>query len=500
MRSDGAALQLQPVRSRSGWARLGLLPLALAGLVGVASLAESDVVGGPQLAVRFGLLFAVTIAYAKYALSRNPIPSQLPFVWAAMLLTEFVVSPLLDIAAGTFVRESYGDATALSSAVAACALFVLGLWVGTAFFDRINRTRSRGTAELSRVVLEIPLRALVALVGFAAVALAAELWVLRASGVFGGDLVDARGAGLIGTTIAAPLVRLADVGTLLGSWYAEVGHSGRARRRSLWVALGCAAVAAVMPIMLQQRFGLLQTAMYFIMPKLLAGRRYGRISQSAVMAVLPFLLAAAVLINSVTGTYRQIRMSGGAAAVSDAFAVAVNGGVGESHFRHLWLLSQLIQRGIDEPGFGGLYYDVPFLGDMLIILPRAIFPGKPVTTMEVVNGVMFGRQFGALDRGSASVHTASVWNQFYILGGAIGILPLAALFAMLALGMWRYAMGRAQQPAFLVVAVMVWIQLGWLSFNVALTTVELPGMALAFWLTRRTQPRVAVQRGASGRP
>lgn len=504
MRSVRSAQALTVPRRRLALIFLGLAPLVVGSVIAVALLSGgAEQYGLSGLAPQMGVLFAVAIGYAAYALWRYPVPSDLPFIWAALILIEFVITPVIDIATNRYAGESHAFADSMGRAAGACTLFVVGLWAGTAAFGRHFRGQRPGTANFLPASVDIPGRTPLILLACAGVALLAELWVLGTSGIVGGDLAAARGAALIGTTAAMPLVRLADVATLLGSWYAEVGSNPTLRRRCGRMALVAAAVASLMPIMLQQRFGLLQTAMYFLLPKLIARKWLGWRSQATLLTVLPLLLVGAVGVNILTGAYRQLKMTYGSAHTEDILAIASSGGLGESHFRHLWLLSQLMRNGVDSPDFNGLYSGVPIVGDLLIILPRALFPSKPVTTMEVVNGVMFGRHFSALDRGSASVYTASVWNQFYMFGGTWGMVPLAAALAYFALMAWHAALRRASRPTGVVLATMLWVQLGWLTFNVALTSVELPGMLIAYFVARQlrrsSRPAAPVlSRGAQG--
>jgi hypothetical protein len=93
---------MDPARHFRGPLALGLSPLVVASLFALARLVADSpsMTGGAGLTARAGALFALTIAFAFYALSRYPALHLLPAMWAILLLIEFVISPVHDILRG----------------------------------------------------------------------------------------------------------------------------------------------------------------------------------------------------------------------------------------------------------------------------------------------------------------------------------------------------------------------------------------------------------------
>ncbi|MBP7675529.1 MAG: hypothetical protein KBB14_04335 [Thermoanaerobaculia bacterium] len=442
--------------------------IALASLAG----AGEGAAGAGELVVVVGALFALTIGFSYYALSRFPSFHLLPGVWAVLALVEFVVSPAYDILYDQLGAGTVPSAESLSAAFGVCGLFVAGLWAGVAVAH--SQTHG-GTKALSGQIATY--RATPVIVAFAMVSLATELFILSASGAFSGSIVSARFEGLIGTSALMPLVRLVNVGTLLGSWLSVVEVRAAARRRYFRLALMSAAVALLMPLVLQQRFGLLQAVGYLVLPLLAAGKILTRRRQKMLYIGLGLLLIGVWVGNELSAALRGSIIANETFRIEDA--LVRNEGMGATHFRHLRLLAVLMDRGVDEPSFGGLYEGHPFVGDLLIILPRKLFPNKPVTTAEVINGVAHGEVFTALDRGRYSVHTTSLWIQLYVLGGRIWIFPLAFAFSCGSVLLMDWIARRPPAAMWEAVGGVLWFTFGWLGFNVALLPMEIPGMFLA---------------------
>jgi hypothetical protein len=214
--------------------------------------------------------------------------------------------------------------------------------------------------------------------------------------------------------------------------------------------------------------------------------------------VFPFIMLLAFTGNRLTGSWRQLQFTTPEAGLSDLLDQEARKEPPESHFRHMLLLSNLIQKRVDDPAFGGLYNATPVVGDLLIIIPRVLYPAKPITTMEVVNSVALGQKFEALDRGKHSVDTASLWVQLYLLGGTAGMLPLAFAFAFGSFLVWNWAFQRRHYAPYLVATAVLWVAFGWLSFNVVFTTMELPGMLLGIVLVRFFFPAKRIADAAQG--
>jgi hypothetical protein len=461
---------------------LGLLPLALAGGLALTRLAAVDGVA-VELIGPFAGLFATTLGFAYYALSRNPGVHQLPFIWVFLLLMEFVLSPIHDLLLDIYPLESSIFVAAMRTAIIACALFTLGIWLGLLAANRVSRRRGPYPLHSAVPRYQTGPMAILIVVGFAGAGLATEIYILASSGALAGDLLFARGAGLIGSTALMPLVRLADIATLLASWLSLVAISPIMRRRFFWLALVSLSASLVMPLVLQQRFGLLQSSFYFALPRLASGRWLALRSRRFFFALIPLLLIAAFMGNFATGVARGMNLKSEQVNWREILR-SESEDRETNHFRHMWLLADLVERGVDEPNFGGLYEGVPILGDFLIILPRVWFPEKPITSMEVVNGVAMGIYFSALDRGTVSVSTGSLWIQLYLLGGTSGMVFLAFVFSFGSVLLWGFSMRRTDRAVYVIMACVLWVQLGWLAFNVVLTTLEIPGMLLGMLAVR----------------
>jgi hypothetical protein len=427
-------------------------------------------------------LSGTTLAFSYYALSRYPSLHELPFIWVVLLLIEFVISPIHESFFGDLTTNRSHLTLARSEAFVACTLFVLGLWLGLALARRLQRV-AHAPARSEPVQFQIATPAAVPLIiGCMTVSLAAELCVLWMSGAAQGDLEWSRGGGLIGTSPLTPLIRLGNVATLLSSYLSIVDPRRPHRRLFGALALGATAAAMVMPLSLGQRFGIMQAIGYLALPRIGAGLWLRLRTRALMLGLLPVALVTGWSLNALSSAVR------GGIVSKEGFdrqrLEEVMKYDSPEHFQHLMLLSELIDRGVNEPGFGGLYDGFPMVGDALILLPRVWYPGKPITTMEVVNGVMGGYSYTSLDRATTSCYTASLWVQFYVLGSSVLMLPLSFAFGLLSMLCWGWANHHANSAIHVVLACMLWFTLGWLAFNVALTTIELPGMVLALALLR----------------
>jgi hypothetical protein len=480
---------------RVGFFVLGII-CALA-LDHVANASEG-LEGVSELTVAFGALFVVAIGFAYYALPRYPKVSHLPFLWVLLVMIEFVISPLYDIFLDLYPFSSQHWVWAMSRAVEVCALSTAGLWLALALHDHLKASNDYPVESGDRT-LRPANRALFIILVSAAIAAVAEIYIVAISGAAEGDITSARGSGLIGTSILMPIERLADIGTLMGSWLSVHAVERRARRAFLGVSFVCLLVALIVPVMLQQRFGIMQSFLYFAYPRLSTGTWLGPRARVLMYIFLPFVLFAAFSLNTLTSSLRYLSISDTRVSIPEMLDKAIEDN-NATHFRHMQLLANLIEKGLDEKAFGGLWEDVtPFWGDMLLVLPRALFPEKPLTTMEVVNSVDVGRQFTAKNRGEKSVETASLWTQLYILGGLWGILPLTFLFGLLGMLSWNWAMARSSSPALLIMAAVLWLNFGWLSLNVCFTFMDAPGMLLGMSLyalappISRSRPRLSMR-------
>lgn len=456
--------------------RFGLLALALAATAAAIRLGYLAEAVLPS--ILFGLLAFTTLGFAYDALRRSLGVHALPFVWASLALLEFVISPSFDIATGSLTLESERQLAGFERAILACWLFVVGTWIGWRFAlskAPADRRYPLESPEPTRTHRFLPLL----LLAFVGLALSAATYVIGSSGALSGDLRYARGEGLIGTTVLLPLLRLADLASLVASWLSVTASAASARRRYFVIALVALCAAVLMPIALQQRFGVLQALAYFALPRLARNFSASPVYRARLLSWLPLLLVGVLLSNAATALIREFVVGGERVALDVTFAQRILQGEGGSHFRHARLLATLIENGADERHFGGLYDGVPFVGDLLIIVPRVLVPDKPLTTMEIVNSLAMGRSFTALDRGSAAIYTSSLWVQLYLFGGLWSLLPLAAAFASLTFVAWQAAMRRTHSAVGVAITGVLWIQCGWLSYNVAFTTIEIPGMMVA---------------------
>lgn len=470
----------QRPRQRSGrYLLLGLAPIVVAGTAALfrATGLPSDVGNDHAFAIAMlGVLFLVSTGFYFFALQRHPAPHLLPAVWGALILLEFVVSPVHDVLVSDLLSGGPLWLDALSRACVACSLFVGGTWAGLAVATRSARVppvdpRHRRPVHVSTG------RATFLIGNFLAIGAVSQVWILYSSGALSGDVNVARGAGLIGTSLLSPLVRLSNFATLLASWLSVVATRPEHRRRFFRLALLSFAASLIVPLALSQRFGLIQALAYLAMPKWMAGMWIGATRRRVFLGLLPLLLALAFTANSITGALRGISLRGERVDSLQAVLAQAESGRGATHFRHLMLLADLIEKGIDQPNRDLAY--APFVGDMLIVLPRALFPNKPVTTMEEVNSVALGRIFRATDRGSVSVHTSSLWVQLYLLGGTWGMPVLAFCFSFGAFRLWAWSMNRPGDPRFAVVSAGMFLSFGWLAYNVVFAPMEVPGMLLA---------------------
>lgn len=431
----------------------------------------------PEVPLMLVVLSCISTFVAFDILRRFNSPHHLPFVWATLLLIEFVVSPAFDCYAGIL---EYGgrraDASLLSAAIV-CTLFVVGTWLGV-------RLAARKVA-LGRYPIEekdydlVPHPALVGvMIAILTAAGLVALVVVIGSGALRGDLRSARGEALIGTSVLLPILRLSDLAVVVSSWLSVKARDPATRKRYLLLALLGLCISLIMPLSLEQRFGVVQALAYFALPRIATWTQRNTRNRVIVLLALPFVVAGAFLLNAATAIAREVVVTGNDLDTPGEVADRILEGDGGSHFRHMSLLATLIDRGVDEPAFGGLYDGVPFVGDLAIVMPRRVFPDKPLTSMEVVNSVAMGRLFTALDRGSAAIYTTSLWVQLYMLGGILGILPLAFAFAFIGTVLWDRLMRKTSHAAGVVAAFVLWVQMGWLSYNVAFTTIELPGMLL----------------------
>ena len=90
---------------------------------------------------------------------------------------------------------------------------------------------------------------------------------------------------------------------------------------------------------------------------------------------------------------------------------------------------------------------------------------------------------GACSNASGAVYGA-VPFQFYMLGGLWWMLPIAYVYARLAFGAWAWASKVVTDPRRVVLSAILFLSLGWLAYNVFLTTMELPGILLAVGLLK----------------
>ena len=475
---------------------LGLAPLVAATSYTVLDMgghATNDP-GLTDLALAFGLLFAVTLSFSYYVLLRFSI-HQPPFVWACLLLLESVVSPLFDWHTDNYPIHAAGFVEFMPLAVVMCALFTLGLWVGVALWQRGRGSAQYPLEQATPNTLQVGVGPLIVLLALGLISLAAEIFIVARSGVVGGDLNYARTLGLIGTTVLQPVVRLTDIGSLLASWMSVVATGARVRRQYFAVGIFCTLVSMVMPVFLQQRFGLLQAVLYFMLPRVAnLGSIYRH--RKVIVAALPTVLVLMYGTNEISSIARSF-LIGGRQFGETLFDRELGKGIlvmQPTHFRHTWLFGEVLSKGFEQKPVGGIYDETAFIGDVLIVMPRALFPDKPVTTMEVLNGVMIGSFFSERNReDSPSVFTASLWIQLFLLGGRIWLLPLAVIFAFGSLWLWDFGMRRSDRPAYVVMVVGIWFVSGWLAFNVALTTLEVPGIVLGM-LIAHAMPRILNQK------
>jgi hypothetical protein len=460
---------------------LGIAPLAAAAAYTVLDMAgrSANDAGLTDLAMAFGLLFVATLSFAYYALRRFSL-HQPPFVWACLLLLESVVSPLFDWHSDNYPIHGAGFVDYMPLAVVMCAVFTIGLWAGTALWLRRTGSVHYPIEHAQPNTLQVGFGPLVVFMAMGLVSLAAEIFIILQSGVLGGDLNYARTMGLVGTTILQPVVRLTDVGSLLASWMSLVASGPRVRRQYFAVGIFCTLVSMIMPALLQQRFGVLQAVLYFVIPRMASLPSLYR-HRKLIVAAVPLVLVLVYGANEISSIARSF-LIGGRQFGETLFDRELGKGIlvmQSTHFRHNWLFGEVLSKGFEQKPVGGIYDETAFIGDVLIVLPRRLFPDKPVTTMEVLNGVMIGSWFSERNReDSPSVFTVGLWIQLFLLGGRFLLLPLAAVFSYGSLWLWDFGMRRSDRPAYVVMVVGVWFVTGWLAFNVALTTLEVPGIVL----------------------
>ncbi len=64
-----------------------------------------------------------------------------------------------------------------------------------------------------------------------------------------------------------------------------------------------------------------------------------------------------------------------------------------------------------------------YLDMILQLIPRAVYPSKPLQISKIFREVFFGDSLGGIPPG--------LWGEFYIIGGTVGVLILGTLFGML---------------------------------------------------------------------
>jgi hypothetical protein len=454
--------------------------------------------GIETLGFLFLLLFVVNLVSANYVLSWYPSLFHLPFMWAFLSVMEFVVSPIYDILVGNYPIQDQNFVDAMQGAVLVSILFTAGMFLGIARARAVRSHLGPYPMELDTYRCRAGALAGTVIVVFTAVSLVCQIYVVGRSGALD-DVAGARGDGLIGSTLFYPLIRLSDVAAALATWLSasEITKS----RRRLFLGLGVIALCSSlpMPLLLQQRFGVIQSLLYFSLPLISRGRLMWSRIAPYFRRFFPIVLFAVFAMNVVTGMARHLALTTGEVVMSDLLDVDLLSESQETHFRHMRLLAELKAKGLDRAHFGGVSNaSMPLAGDLTIIIPRAWFPDKMLTTMEVINAVRLEHEYTALDRGSTSVDTAGITMQLYIFGGAAGILPLAFLFSYISLRTWDWAASRSDRPAFLVMALIVWFQCGWLALNVVLTSLELPGMLLAMAVVGLARVAVPVPDSAVG--
>src|SRR5688572_16174198 len=290
---------------------IGIAPLAAAAAYAVLDMTARSTTdpGLTNLALSFGLLFAVTLSFAYYVFVRFSSLHQPPFIWACLLILESLVSPLFDWIGGTYPLNAANFVEFMPLAVVMCALFTVGLWIGAALWLRRHRSVQYPLERATPNTIHFGAGPLIVFLALGMISLAAEIFIIVRSGVLVGDLNDARTLGLVGTAVLQPLVRLTDIGCLLASWASLVATGPRVRRQYFAVGIFRMLVAMIMPALLQRRFGLCQGVLYFILPRVAVLTNNLR-SRRLVAATLPVGLVLVYGVNEISSTARSFLLGG----------------------------------------------------------------------------------------------------------------------------------------------------------------------------------------------